>query len=113
MNAPESWSEEDESVFASLLDAFAPDDAVVLIQSYFDESYNPSLLCVGGYTFRRRDGRLLDRDWRKMLRRYALPYFRMSACNARQPPFDGLTEAQCVAVATEAIRLINEYAEFG
>ena len=81
--------------------------------TYSPPRSNPKLLCVAGYTFRSQNSRLLDKDWRKMLRRYQLPYFRMSACNAGQAPFDHLTGPQCIAVATEAIALINQYAAFG
>jgi hypothetical protein len=48
-----------------------------------------------------------------MLADYGLPYFRMSACNARRKPFDQLSEAQCIAVATKAIALIKEYSSVG
>ena len=37
----------------------------------------------------------------------------MSACNANQAPFDRLTERDCIAVASEAIRLVNKYAAIG
>jgi hypothetical protein len=102
--------------FADFLESVAPnaEDLIVLIKSYFDESYNSSLLCVAGYTFQSRGARLLDKEWRAMLLRYRrLPYFRMSACNSRQEPFDRLTESECIAVATEAIGLINKHAVYG
>src|SRR5947207_1756680 len=102
---------EADSAFGSLLDAMgtSPDDIAVLINCYFDESYDPNLMCVAGYAFRSDKARYLDRHWRSMLRRYRLPFFRMSACNANQPPFDHLSEAECIAVATEAIGLIKQF----
>lgn len=108
-------ADQDESVFAGLLGALAPepDDLVVLFNSYFDESYDAGLLCVAGYSFTSAKARALDAEWRVMLARYHLPYFRMSACNACQEPFDHLTEQQCIAVATEAIGLIHKFAAHG
>lgn len=103
------------SVFSELLDILARAQTipVVLISAFYDESYDNDLLCVAGYLFTKREARLLDHSWRHMLRRYRLPYFRMSACNARKRPFDHLTEQQCIAVATEAIGLINKHATLG
>src|SRR5947209_16648084 len=108
-------SEWAESSFSSLWETIGadPDDIAVLINCYFDESYDPALMCVAGYAFRGDKARFLDRHWKSMLRRYRLPYFRMSACNAKAPPFDHLSEAECVAVATEAIGLINQFALVG
>ena len=49
-----------------------------------------------------------------MLARYKrLPYFRMSACNSGNYPFDRLTEPECISIATEAIQLIGQYATIG
>jgi hypothetical protein len=102
-----------DSVFAELLDG-AENDLIVLVKSYFDESYDKELLCVAGYMFTSRQARELDEDWRKMLIRYQrLPYFRMSACNAHEHPFDRLTDGECIKIATEAIGLINKYASIG
>ena len=86
----------------------------MLIKSYFDESYNERLLCVAGYSFTSKNARDLDVEWRKMLARHGrLPYFRMSACNANQYPFDKMSSTECTDVATEAIRLVNKYAGLG
>lgn len=104
------------SVFSEILETVAPgrDDLVVLLQSFFDESYSDSLLCVAGYAFTKPAARKLDRSWGKMLWRYKrLPYFRMSACNAGKPPFDRLSEQQRIDIATEAIGLIGQHAAFG
>jgi hypothetical protein len=110
-----SLADDDDSVFAELLESVAPaaDDIVVLTKSYFDESYADSLLCVAGYCFTSRSARLIDKDWRHMLFHWRLPYFRMSACNARRPPFDLLSEDECIKVASEAISLIKKHATVG
>lgn len=107
---------ESASFFDDFVEPLAPDphEIAVFLKAYFDESYDDNLLCVAGYVFTNRNARLLDGEWKKMLARYKrLPFFRMSACNARQSPFDRLTDFECIRVATEAIALINRYAEFG
>lgn len=108
--------EDDDSAFCDLLDTVAADesDVVVIVKSFFDESYDDDLLCVAGYSFLSSEARALDICWRKMLTRYKrLPYFRMSACNAGQDPFDRLSEEECIEVATEAIGLIGKHAAHG
>jgi hypothetical protein len=105
-------ADDDDSFFVG---GFAPsdDEIAVLIESYFDESFDKNILCVAGYIFTRPKGRLLDEEWRRMLVRYKLPYFRMSACNHGSFPFDRLTKQERIAVQTEAIRLIGKYAVLG
>src|ERR1700733_4494442 len=103
MNAPAILEVEDESSdFADLLDTFAgqPGDIVVLIKSFNDESYDNDILCVAGYTMTSPQARALDADWGRMLVRYRLPYFRMSACNSCEEPFKHLTGQECIDVAT-------------
>jgi hypothetical protein len=68
---------------------------------------------VAGYSFTSANARKLDEKWKAMLRRFELPYFRMSACNANMYPFDKLSAQQCIDVATEAIGLIKEFALVG
>lgn len=104
-----------ESIFCDLLDdiAPAPDCLVMLFKSYFDKSYDKDLLCVAGYAFISPNARKLDIEWKKMLALKRLPYFRMSACNTRRPPFGNLSESECVDIASKAINLICEYAMFG
>jgi hypothetical protein len=104
---------EDETVFEDFLGDFGPDDLIVLFKSYMDESFDDDLLCVAGYLFSSPKARELDHDWKRMLYKFRLPYFRMSACNANKPPFDHLTEEQCDQVAREAIGLIRKYASLG
>lgn len=104
-----------DSFFVELLGSLAPNsgDGVMIIKSYFDESYNDGLMCVAGYSFTSSNARRLDAAWARMLRKYCLPYFRMSACNSNTDPFEDLSEAECIAVAKEAISIINRYAHHG
>jgi hypothetical protein len=55
-----------DSIFCELLDDLAPeaDGIVVIIKSYFDESYDDRLLCVAGYSFTNANAR------HRILRRY-------------------------------------------
>jgi hypothetical protein len=87
---------------------------VALIEAYFDESYGRGgVLCVGGYAFTGRERREFERAWANMLRRWELPYFRMSACAHHQRPFDCLTKQACVEVEKQAIDIIKRYASCG
>ena len=88
-------------------------DVAVLVQSYFDESGDTDILCVAGYIFQSGKSRKLDIEWRRMLLRYKLPYFRMSACNQGTEPFDKLTKNECISVQKEAIALIGAFVVFG
>ncbi|MDX2275317.1 MAG: hypothetical protein NW206_07670 [Hyphomonadaceae bacterium] len=105
-----------ESDFLEIADALAPgrDDLVTVIQAYFDESYGPDgLLCVAGYVFTKAGARGLTREWGHMLRRWKLPYFRMSACAHGNEPFDRLSADARDKVARAAIGMTVKYAAFG
>lgn len=101
--------------FGDLAEALAPgpNDLVALIQAYFDESYGNGLLCVAGYVFTKGKAKRLDAQWRKMLRRYRLPYFRMSACAHGKKPFDHLSYDDRDKAARLAIGLIKKFALVG
>lgn len=88
---------------------------MAILEAYFDESYGSGgPLCVAGYVFNKTNARSLDKEWRGMLRRWKLPYFRMSACAHYAPPFkDVLRKDQCVEVEKEAIALIRRHALCG
>jgi hypothetical protein len=64
-----------DSIFCELLDDLAPeaDGIVVIIKSYFDESYDDRLLCVAGYSFTSANAR------HRILRRYRLQHVHVSA----------------------------------
>lgn len=87
---------------------------MAVFQAYFDESYGPhGLVCVAGYIFTKSKAQVFDRAWRAMLRRYCLPYFRMSSCAHGSDPFAGLTKEQRVAALREAISIIHASAVHG
>jgi hypothetical protein len=83
------------------------------MSSYFDESESGRYFAVGGYIFRKSKVRHFEKEWGRMLRSANLPYFRMSACNARRAPFATMDEAECDRVAREAIRIVCKYAVYG
>lgn len=106
---PEDW-------LVSIIDTAMgrKDGLLVVIETYFDESYGPGgTFCVAGYAFAKSDVGRFNVSWREMLVRYELPFFRMSACAHGRAPFDGLTKDQCIAAEIEAIDLIKDYALCG
>lgn len=89
----------------------------VLIRAYFDESAegdaSKGIFTVSGYVFTRSKLRALERDWKRMLATYKLPYFHMAECNADDPldpknVFRHLNKAERIACETEAIRIARE-----
>ena len=94
-------------------------DAVALVvEAYFDESYESGtasgrLLCVAGYVFLKSKARTFETKWAALLRRYGLPYFRMSSCAHGASPFDRLDKNDRVKAEKEAIALIRESAAYG
>jgi Protein of unknown function (DUF3800) len=89
---------------------------VTFLECYFDESGShggSTVLSVAGYVFEKAQCQALDLEWKTVLDRYSLPYFRMSSCAHRQPPFRHLSPQECIDVEKAMIRLINEYALMG
>ena len=88
-------------------------DFVALVHAYSDTSSAEDYLVLGSYLFRKSKIAPFERDWRRILRKYDLPFFRMSACNSGAPPFDKLDESECIDAATMAIKAIKDHAEVG
>ena len=91
-------------------------DLVAFLECYFDESGTHDgspVLCVAGYLFERESCKTLDLEWKKVLDRYQLPFFRMSACAHGNPPFDNLSPDECIDAEKAMIGLINEHALLG
>lgn len=87
---------------------------MALLQAYFDESYGGGgPMCVAGYVFTKSNLNVFDRQWRRLLKRYGLPFFRMSVCAQGAKPFKKLSMEQRIAVETAAIGLIRKYAACG
>lgn len=105
-------------MLARLIDILAPGtgDLVAFLECYFDESGSHEgspVLCVAGYLFDRERCKELDTAWAKVLERFSLPYFRMSACAHNQEPFDHLSRQECIDAERAMIGLINEHALLG
>lgn len=102
------------SSFIDLLWVLAPErnDLVALLQTYFDESHGPDgRMCVAGYAFTKSRAITFDRLWRrKVLGKYALPYFRMSSCAHGNDPFDKLNKDERLEAEKQAIAIIHETA---
>lgn len=102
--------------FLEIADAVAPgrDDLVAVIQAYFDESYGPDgLLCVAGFVFTKAGVRGITREWGNMLRRYKLPYFRMSDCAHGNGVFKNVGVDTRDKIARHAIKMAAHYSAFG
>ena len=107
-----------DSSIASLLRLTLPNGGYVLAmaQAFFDESGtgdDSPFLCVAGYIFTEENAIAIERPWGEMLKKYRLPYFHMTECNQHSGIYGHLTEAECIAAATEAIELTKLYAERG
>ena len=105
-------------VLARLLEILAHGkaDVVAFLKCYFDESGSHEgspVLCLAGYVFDKDQCKVLDVGWKEILDRYRLPYFRMSACAHRAPPFDHLSPQECIDAEKAAIALINNHALLG
>ena len=89
---------------------------MAFLECYFDESGSHDgspVLCLAGYLFEQDQCKAFDLGWKRVLDRFELPYFRMSACAHNQKPFDRLSRDQCIEVEKAMIALINEYALLG
>ena len=103
------------SDFEEILDAVLPeqDGIVTVLQAYFDESYGEDgLLCVAGYVFTKAGARQLTKSWGHMLKKWGIPFFRMSACAHGNYPFDKFGAPTRDKIAREAIATITKCAAF-
>jgi hypothetical protein len=103
------------SAFIELVDVLLPGryGIVAAVSAFFDESHNDTVFCVAGYIFQKARLKRFDAGWQYMLREYALPFFRMSACAHGNKPFDRLSRDEQIKVATKAISLIRGHASCG
>ena len=107
--------------FSRLLEILLPDGgcALAMIEAYFDESYEGEpkkrtpILCVAGYVMGDDRARQMDAEWRAVLTRYSLPFFRMSACAHGSSPFDRLSPDECIEVEREMLDIIRRHASLG
>jgi hypothetical protein len=104
--------------FVRLLDITLPNGghALAMIEAYFDESESHTgkpFFCVAGYTFEQAQAVKFDGEWRRMLDDFDLPYFHMTACEARAEPFTHLEFEVRTAIQTRAVRIIKESICYG
>lgn len=89
----------------------------VVIRAYFDESAEEQVghgfLTVAGYVFAGAGFRGLEKEWKRLLKTYELPYFHMAECNVEdpQPPnvFSHLTKQERIQAAKDAIGIAREH----
>jgi hypothetical protein len=87
-----------------------------MMEAYFDESgthHDSSVMAVAGYLFTPEAAAGLTRDLDQALKRYGLPYFRMSECANGAGPYKSLSMTDRIAIETKLIRSINLRAEVG
>ncbi len=85
-------------------------------EAYFDESGTHSAakdLCLAGYIFEKDAVAAFDEDWKRMLRRFELPYFHMNECAHAKGVFKNLEQAGANLAAREAIDLIKRHVSQG
>lgn len=105
-------------LFERLLEVLLPQGGFVmsLHEAYFDESGcddGSRLLSVGGYLIRTDSARIMDREWRKMLDKYEVPFLHMKDVAPGNEPFDHLKKWQRVRLVKRAIKLIKSYTSIG
>lgn len=89
---------------------------VALAEAYFDESGtgdDSRFLCIAGYIFTKQKAEALSVEWRSMLDKYSLSYFRMVDCAHGAGEFSNLTVIMRDKVARQAIELTKKYASRG
>ena len=90
--------------------------AMALARAYFDESIaqqGPRILCVAGYIIKASQTKHFHRKWNRVLKRYCLPYFRMTACAHGNYPFNQLTPEDCIEVEKQMIACIKRRTTLG
>lgn len=87
---------------------------IVLWEAYFDESGDDGgfpIMTVGGYLVKPSNARRLERKWRRLLRKYKLPYFHMVECAHGNKNFKGRSIEERVEIQTAMFETINKYVE--
>ncbi len=108
----------DTTIFSRLVDILLPQGGYVMAiyEAYLDESGcddGSRVLCVAGYLIRSDLAQLMEKEWRSILTRYALPYFHMVDCAHGSGVFEKLTKQQRISVEIEFINLTKKYTAFG
>jgi hypothetical protein len=108
----------DHENFVRLSEILAPGecDLMAMFEAYFDESGShdgSAALCVAGYLFEKEQCRALDLEWKAVLDKFKLPYFRMSSCAHGNFPFNNLSKEQRIEVETQMIGIIRSHMLFG
>jgi hypothetical protein len=90
--------------------------AVQMVEAYFDESGSHEgspVLCVAGYIVEKDACVRLDAEWERVLNKFGLPFFRMSACAHGTYPFKRLSMDERIAVEKELIAIIKANLTYG
>jgi hypothetical protein len=82
---------------------------------YIDESgthEGSKVVCVAGFLYEGGHASLLEAEWKAVLERERMPYFRMSLFKDGRPPFDHMSRDLRISVEKELISIINKYRRF-
>jgi Protein of unknown function (DUF3800) len=85
-------------------------------EMYVDESGSDDespILCIAGYIFKKKNAERLSEEWGLVLKRYKVPYFRMSRCAHGKKPFDGLSKERRIKMVKALIKIIRKYMVYG
>lgn len=101
-----------DDLFSRLVDVLLPAGGYLLawVEAHFDESIahtGKPILCVAGYLIGSEQAKRLDVEWRRVLSKRSLPYFRMSACAHGNAPFQKLSRDERIAVEKSMIECIK------
>jgi Protein of unknown function (DUF3800) len=100
--------------FVWILDVILPRGGYVTVEvaAYFDESGSHEgspILCVAGYIIEKLRAVELTRQWNEVLRKYELPFFRMSDCAHGNGPFGGMTKQQRLQIEMLMVGIIKKW----
>jgi Protein of unknown function (DUF3800) len=115
---PVAICDSNHEVLVRLIEILVPGDGdlMAFLECYFDESGSHDgspVLCVAGYLFERDSCKTLDLEWKKVLDRYDLPFFRMSSCAHGNWPFKKLGMEDRIEAEKSMIALIGQHALIG
>jgi len=89
---------------------------LVFLESYVDESGSHEgspVLCLAGYAIDTKQVDYFNGEWKEVLAKYDLPYFRMSECAHNSGKFKPLLRQDCIDIETRMIGIIKRRVEHG
>lgn len=89
----------------------------MIFEAYFDESgdisKDPGIFCIAGYFIESKNAKLMDDEWRKVLKDHKLSHFHMVDCAHGIGEFEGISTPERVEIEKKCISLIHKYTMVG